>query len=174
MQTLSLPHCERSLAHFNQNFFVCLYIETSAKANSSNAVLVIACLCTQSTVSFFYWGCCSGWILVSVFDFYCCAYTPEVPGFSYQLSCSVCCWCHITCFAPFCSVCTSTHAFLFCLQMLKSQGSEKKIVVMTCKIVKNCCFQQIGCLPTLPSCLGEGFQSYFIWDICFIILVHHT
>ena len=92
----------------------------------------------------------------------------------------MCCYClslcHITCFVLFCSV--HINSFSFCFFLF----SDVKIIVkwkedsnvMTCKIVQNWCFQQISCLPILLSCLGEGFKSYFLWDICFITLVHHS
>ena len=78
-------------------------------------------------------------------------------------------------------LCTSTQPFCFfflllCFQILKSQGSEKKIVgwwrVMTCKIVAF--LQQISCLPILLTCLCEGFSTYFLWDICLVTLAHHS
>ena len=53
MQLLSLSHHERSLAHLAKTFFVCLYIEVSAKAKLFNccASHCLSPLCTQSLFS---------------------------------------------------------------------------------------------------------------------------
>ena len=95
---------------------------------------------------------------------------PELLDLSCQLSCAmflIPVKSHVLLHSVLCTSSLSfSSLFSLCFLMLKKQGSEKKIVVMMCNIVKNCCFQQI-------SCLFANFTILLGWRIFKLLSMRH-